>query len=387
VRRPVLLALAVAAVALAGTGIELVVDSRHAAFAYLAAFGVGLSGALGGLLFLMIAHVSQARWFVALRRLAEAMAATLPLLAILFLPIALRTHALYPWARPLDTLDADARHAVLARGAWFHPVFFLVRACGYFAIWIGVATLLRRASVAEDSLPRDRARSLRHVERQRAVSGLALPPVALSLTFAAFDWFMSIDATWASDMYGVYFFAGGLASAVGMLAIVAWLARLAGALPAEVSASHFHALGRVLFTAVLFWAYIAFCQLLLVWIADLPREIGYYADRVEGGFAVVSALLAVGHFGLPFFALLSRRLKRSAGALAFVGGWIVAAHALDVYWLVVPALGGGLRWLDAAPILFIVASCAGFGAWRYFAALPVPAGDPHLAQSLRYESP
>jgi hypothetical protein len=386
VRRAILLPLAVALAALLATALGLFVDARHAAFAYLAAFGVGLSGALGGLLFLMIAHVSRARWFVVLRRLAEAIAATLPLLLLLFVPVAFLAHVIYPWARPLDSLDAEARHAVLSRGGWFHPAFFLTRAALYFATWIGVATLLRRASLAEDAHPGERALLRQLVERQRAISGLALPPVALTLTFAAFDWFMSVDATWASDMYGVSFFAGGLTSAIGLLAVVAWTAGRAGVLPVGVSPAHFHALGRVLLTCVVFWAYISFCQLLLVWIADLPRETAYYIDRVQGGFGAVSVALGVGHFGLPFFALLSRGLKHRAGALALVGAWLVAAHALDVYWLIVPALKGGLHVLDAAPVVFVVASCVAMGTWRFLSAAPVSRNDPHLAQSLRYES-
>jgi hypothetical protein len=386
-RRPLVPIVALAAAGLLFTALGLVTDTRHAAFAYLAAFGVGLSGALGGLVFLMIAHVSRARWFVVLRRLAEALAGTLPLFVLLFVPVALLLRTLYPWAMPLDALDGEARHAVDARGLWFHPLFFLARAAVYFATWITVAALLRRASVAEDASPGRPAVLRALVERQYAVSGLALPPVALTVTFAAFDWFMSVDATWASDMYGVYFFAGGLTAAIGLLTVVAWLAKRAGILPDQVSAAHFHALGRVLLTSVVFWAYIAFCQFLLVWIADLPREIAYYADRVRGGFLPVSIVLGIAHFGLPLLALLSRRLKRSAGALAVVGAWLIAAHAVDVYWMVVPALHGGLHWLDLAPVVFVVATCAAFGAFRFFSAHAVPVNDPHLAQSLRYESP
>jgi hypothetical protein len=380
---PVLLT---AAASLALTVIALVTDPRHAAFAYLAAFGVGLSGALGGLIFLMVAHVSRARWFVVLRRLAEALAATLPLFVLLFVPVALLIHTLYPWARPLDTLDVDARHAVLARGAWFRTPFFLARAGAYFATWTGAAALLRHASLRADAHEGQDEELRRLVDRQYTISGLALPPMALTITFAAFDWFMSVDPTWTSDVYGVYFFAGGLAAAIGTLAVVAWVAKRAGALP-DLSPAHFHALGRVLLTSVVFWAYIAFCQFLLVWIADLPREVLYYSDRVRGGFLAASVALGIAHFGVPFLALLSRRLKRQPGALALVGGWMVAAHALDVYWLVVPAARDGLHWLDAAPVIFVVSSCVALGAWRFTSVRPLPANDPHLRQSLRYESP
>ena len=377
-KRALPILLGVAAVALVATVAGAWIDPRRAAFAYLAAFGVGVGGALGGLALLLIAHATHARWFVVLRRLAEALASTLPLHAVLFLPVALSLRTIYPWARPPKELDPEARHVVLAHAAWLTPRLFVARAYLCIATWIVVAWLLRRASLQGGEAG---------VARSRAIAAAALPVVALTVTLAAFDWFMSLDATWVSDVYGVYFFAGALASAVGLVAVLAWLARARGVLPAGVSAAHFHALGRVLLTAVAFWAYIAFCQALLVWMADLPREIPYYQARTEGEFRGLSIALAAAHFGVPFAALLSRPLKRRAGALALVGGWVVLAHALDVYWMVIPAMRSGARLLDAAPIVLVIAASLAFGTWRFFAEPPIPTRDPDLARSLRYESP
>jgi hypothetical protein len=154
-----------------------------------------------------------------------------------------------------------------------------------------------------------------------------------------------------------------------------------------VKPDHFHALGRVLLVGVIFWGYIAFCQFMLVWIADLPREVIFYADRVRGGWAAASVALFCARFLVPFLLLLSRSLKRRPGALACVGGWLVCAHALDMYWICVPPLGDGLRVLDVGWPVFVLAVCAAFGAWRFSAARAIPIHDPALGESLRYESP
>ena len=211
--------------------------------------------------------------------------------------------------------------------------------------------------------------------------------MALTLTFAGFDWIMSLNTRWSSDILGVYVFAGAFAGAIGATAVVACLAFRAGILPSEVRADHFHALGRVLLVAVIFWAYIAFCQFLLVWIADLGRESSFYADRGYGSWSWASAALFFLHFAVPFLLLLSRPLKRSPLSLAVVGAWLVCAHALDVYWLVLPPLHAGMRWLDLASLVGVTGVCAAFGAWRFSAASPVPIHDPALGESLRYESP
>jgi hypothetical protein len=211
--------------------------------------------------------------------------------------------------------------------------------------------------------------------------------MAFTLTFAAFDWVMSLNARWSSDIFGVYLFAGALAGAMGTTAFVAWLAWRARVLPAQVGPAHFHALGRILFMTVIFWAYTALVQLLLVWITDMQRESSFYDDRARGVWGWIAAALFAMHFAIPFLLLLSRDLKRSPGTLAFVGAWVVGAHALDVYWLVVPALHGGMRLLDLGMLAFVLGVCVAFGAWRFFAAQPVPIHDPALAESLRYQSP
>ncbi len=380
-RRAILVPSVVAAIALAPGLAQLAVDPKRALFAYAAGFDVALTIALGALLFVMIARTTRARWFVVLERLTGAIAATLPLFPVLFLPVALGLRWLYPWAGPPGALDAEGRAWAAHAHAWLNAPFFVARSYVYLLVWSALAILLRRSSIRNDVRP-----SETYLRRQRFVSAAGLPVMALTLTFAGFDWIMSLNARWSSDLLGVYVFAGAFAGAIGATAFVAWLALRAEVLPSEVRADHFHALGRVLLVAVIFWAYIAFCQFLLIWIADLGRESSFYDDRGYGSWGWVSAALFFLHFAVPFLLLLSRPLKRSPLSLAVVGAWLVCAHALDVYWLVLPPLHEGLRWLDLASLVGVTGACAAFGAWRFSAVSPVPIHDPGLSESLRYES-
>ena len=226
---------------------EIPMAPRHALFAYVAAFMSALGIALGALLFVMIAHTARARWFVVLRRVTGALASTMPLFLFLFIPIALYLKVLYPWARPLDAIDdPELRRMVEHNRVWMNPTLFIVRSYVYLGLWAALALVLRHESVDNDERP-----SQKLVSRERLVSSAGLPVVALTLTFASFDWLMPLSPLWSSDMFGFYLFAGCLGSSIGATCVAAWLAWHAGVFPEEVKPDHFHALGRVLFVGVI----------------------------------------------------------------------------------------------------------------------------------------
>jgi len=335
------------------------IDPRRAVFAYLAAFLLFAGASMGSLLFVMIAHTARARWFVVFRRVAEAIAATTPALLVLFVPIAL---------------------------SHLRTVGFAARAYLYIATWSIFAILLRRASVAADH---DDAGAREAVSRQRVLSAAGIPILALTLTFAAFDWIMPLTPRWGSDILGMLFFAGAFTVATSAVAIGAYYTYRAGLLPRAIGAgaAHFHALGRVLLVAVLLWAYLSFAQLLIIWIADLPREIAFYEDRTAGSWTLVSWALGIAHFVAPFLLLLIRDAKRDPRALAGIAAWLVLAQALDFYWLVVPSSHRAPRILDVGPFLFVIPACALLAARAFASAPAIPRRDPALAQALRYESP
>jgi hypothetical protein len=371
---------AIAVVALAGGG------TARAWAGYLVAFLFFLSLSLGGLFFVLTLHASRAGWGVVVRRLGEHLAATLPLFALLFVPLVFAAPELFSWFSP----EARAADELLAKkAAWLDPTFFWLRAVFYLLSWGVLGWWFRRASLAQD-VSRDPGAT----RRMQTIAAPALLLFAVTQTFAAFDWVMSLDPHWYSTIFGVYFFAG---SAVGVCAVLALgamaLERPAaggrGPLAGLVTIEHYHDLGKLLFAFVVFWAYIAFSQFMLIWYGNIPEETLWFAHRWHHGWEVASTALAVGHFALPFFFLLLRQAKRRRGLLAAAAVWMLVFHWLDLYWLVVPAVApesAAPHWVDL--VAFVGVGALWLAAWAGLVAgrAAVPVADPRLGESLSFEN-
>jgi len=326
--------------------------------------------------------VTNAVWFVALRRVGEGVMAVLPFLAALFWPLPIVWGKVFGWTDAPRSGSSEASRAAL--DLYVSAPAFLIRAGVFLLVICGFASFLRR-----DSLEQDRDPSIAHALRQRRVSSVGLGIVGLFVSFALFDWLMPLDGAWQSTMYGVYVSSGAAAAGLALVSILAEIARRSGRLPAAVGVSHFFAIGKLFLVTVMFWAYTGFCQLLLIWIADIPAESEFYARRVAGGWSSVSAALGIMHFGVPFLLLLSWILKRSPTRVAAVGAWLLVAHYVDVYWLILPAhdLGGpAFQWLDVSAFLAIGGACLAYGALRARNLFAIPINDPRLERSLEFEN-
>jgi hypothetical protein len=190
---------------------------------------------------------------------------------------------------------------------------------------------------------------------------------------------MSLEPLWLSTVYGIYVFSSGFVAALAVLGIAAAPER------PEIRTPHRYALGKLLLSMVIFWAYAAFVQLLVIWIANVPYEVAFYLRRIEGGWLVVAVAIGVAHFALPFLALLSREWKRRPRALAAICAWLLAAHYLHLYWLVMPVYGPlAPHWLDLAALAVNAGAVGLFAALRYRDRPLFAAGDPSFAQALGY---
>lgn len=377
------------ALALAGAGIALTIaggllDPARALQAWHVALVYWIGLAVGALLINLVFQAAQARWYVVVRRVLESVPLALPLLALLFVPVLLGAGHVFPWVHA-EALDAELRELAEHRRPYLNVPFFAARAALYLAIWTLVGHQLHRWSVRQDA-EGGAALTL----RQRRLGAAAIPFVGLAMTFAAFDWQMSLDLHLASTIFGLYYFAGSFlgAFAVVILALNSTRGR-EGHPGALMNPNHYHALGKYLLAFVAFWAYIAFSQYLLIWIANLPEEVPWYLARNRGSWLPLAVFLVVFHFLVPFFVLLSRDLKRNPRALGFMAVWVLLVHYVDVYWVMMPALRHEAAltpgWMDLAALVGVGAAAVAFVAWRVRGTAAVPVGDPYLADSLRYD--
>jgi hypothetical protein len=383
-------AAATALVGWVGVGVGHAVARVETHFAYLTAFAFVVSLALGALIFLMTTYVVGARWNTVIRRLNECVVSALPVLALCFLPILFWLGDLYLWtAEPaaLPQLSEHEAHALAHKQAYLNVPFFVVRAALYFVIWGAAALVLCRRSARRDRAAPAADEASPHGP-ERAFSAAFLPLVCLALTFAAFDWLMSLQPFWMSSIFGVYVFAGGFVASLGLVAVLAHAAARRGVAP--IRPPHFHALGRLMFGFTIFWAYIAFFQALLIALPNRPEEVVFYLRRLEGGWRVVVWALIIGRFVLPFFILLPRAIKFRGSALAWVGAGLVFGHYLDIYWLVMPMLEGRGPLPSPWDVFALLALAGTFSlaaaGWLSGKSL-VAAGDPLLEDSIAYRSP
>jgi len=348
-RRSLLVGAVALAVCLAG---GVAISREQFLHAYLAAYLFWAGVALGSLALLMLHHLVGGRWGHAIQRVLEAAASTLPCLALFFLPILLNLPGLYIWAQPGA---AERIHLLHHKALYLNVPFFWVRTLFYFAVWITLSGLLRRWS-----LEQDRTGDAGITRRLQVLSGPGLVLYGLTVTFAAFDWVMSIEPQWFSTIYGVIFIVGQGLAALAFAIVVTRLLADRKLLADTLTPNHFHDLGNLLLAFVMLWAYVAFSQYLIIWSGNIPEEIIWYVNRMAGGWRLLAFALIGLHFILPFLLLLSRTTKRHARGLFAVAVGILVMRMVDLYWVVSPAFHPtewGLHWLD------LVAPAALGGIW------------------------
>jgi hypothetical protein len=420
--------------------------ARRFFFAYLVAFCFFLSLALGNLIMLLLQHVTRSAWSVGVRRTMEHVAALMPVLGILAIPlivtVAIQRGTVYRWALPYDQSTPAAREAAahgeteeeagptgaattsleseqiknqnpqvtpetaggqpkllldsvtLQKRAWMNPVFWIIRVVVYFITWSIIALWYRRQSLLQDETG-DPELS----RRMTFWAGLCLVIMGLTLTGAAGDFIMSLDPHWYSTMFGVYFFAGSFVAGWALLILITRMIQSAGYLSRTVTREQYHDLGKWLFGFTFFWGYIAFGQYMLLWYANIPEEIEWFnrhgattVSRNITGWSYLILALLFGQLLIPFAGLLSRHVKRAIGVLVFWAAWVLTFHFMDVYWMVMPEyhVAGGPHW-TAVSLIIDLAALLGMGGLltvvllRLMAPHPLrPAADPRFPEAIAF---
>jgi hypothetical protein len=328
---------------LAAGAVFALVDRQQVLRSYLLGYLFWLGIAVGSLAVLMLHHLAGGYWGFVIRRVLESATRTLPLMALLLVPLLFGISDLYIWARP-DVVRAD--EALIHKSPYLNVPFFLIRAVVYFAIWYLLVTLLNRLSRNQDETGDDGV-----IRKFQLVSAPGLLLYGGTVTFAAVDWVMSLEPLWYSTIFGVLFMVGqGLSTLAFAIIVLRLLARYE---PVSdiVKPTHFHDLGNLMFAFLMLWAYVSFSQFLIIWSGNLPEEITWYIRRMNGGWGVIAVMLVVLHFMLPFVLLLSRKVKRAAKTLGAVAIFVIVLRVVDLFWIVVPSFhneGFHLNWLDIA---------------------------------------
>ena len=360
----------------AGVVAGFVIEPERAFAGYLAAWSAVATVAVGGLVMLLIGYAANARWPAAIRRMSEAVALGCLPVALLAIPLLVWPEHVWPWVHP----SPEAAHAVAVKRTYLSLPFFIPRSVVYLAIFAIPAELLRRWSRRRDTFAGI------DLDRERAVSSAMLPLVGLALTFGAFDWLMSLQPDWWSSGFGLYVICGALLAGLAMIVVLAWCGVASGTVP--LTGGHFHAMGRLLHAYVILWTYIAYFQAMLIQLANRPSEAKFFVDRSLDGWRVVTTLLFVLTFALPFPLLFPRRLKRRPAYLGGIAIMLLAAHYLDMWWLVIPHVSAAPvpSWTDLAALCAIGGLTTATCAWRMRGTPLLPVGDPYLADGLRYET-
>lgn len=352
--------------------------------AYLLGFMCWLGVALGSMAIVMIRHLTGGGWGMVIRRILGAAMRTLPLLALLFIPIilAVAQHRVYPWAMPLASVQDEHIREHLAKNKFITDSYlnlsgFIIRAVIYFLIWNVLSFLLSHWSKQTD-----RPGGPDNTQKFKAVAGPGLILYGFTISFAAIDWVMSLDPSWISTIFGLIILIGEVLSAMCFAVVVERILFNYKPMSEMLKPDFVHDHGKWMLTFIMVWAYFSFSQWLIIWAGNLPNEITFYLKRLSYGWGWIGLFLVLFHFAIPFAMLLSRPFKRNIRKLVWVATWLLLMCWLDLLWIIEPNFSQSLN----ITIADIVVPIAIGGIWlayffRNLAALPLlPAYDPSAGE-------
>ncbi|HXP43057.1 MAG TPA: hypothetical protein VN833_22585 [Candidatus Acidoferrales bacterium] len=355
--------------------------------AYLLGFMCWLGVALGSMAILMIRHLTGGGWGTVIRRILGAAMRTLPVLAILFIPIiiAVGQHRIYPWAMPLESIqDTHIREHLekhsFIKASYLNFSGFVIRAFFYFAIWNVLSFLLSKWSKQTDH-----AGAPDNSGRFKAVAGPGLILYGFTISFAAIDWVMSLDPSWISTIFGLLILIGEVLSAMCFAVVVERILFNYKPMSEMLTPDFVHDHGKWMLTFIMVWAYFSFSQWLIIWAGNLPAEITFYLKRLSNGWGSIGLFLVLFHFAIPFALLLSRPFKRDIRKLVWLAVWMMLMRYLDLFWIIEPNFSRTLN-ITMADVVVPIA-IGGIWLWYFFrnlAALPLlPAYDPDAHEVLQ----
>lgn len=333
----------------------------------------------GSLFFIGIEYLSGAVWSVPFRRVAEIGSAVIFVLPILIVPVLLNIHSVFHWSHAEEALKDEV---LKGKTPYLNHEFFVFRIVITLLLWYLFYFLFIKFSRKQDETSHQS-----YTKKSIVVSAVFMPVFAISLTFFAIDWLMSLEPHWYSTIFGVYYFAGTFLAALGLFTFVSIRLNESGYLLEGLGQDHYYSMGALLFAFTNFWAYIAFSQFMLIWYANLPEETFWYIARSKGTWLYFSLGIIFVKFIVPYVVLLPQPAKSDPKRLKFISLWILFAHYYDLFWIVMPTYYKEyffFGWVEISSILlgigFVVVIFYSFANNTNL----IPIGDPKLKRAIEF---
>lgn len=334
---------------------------------------------IGSLFLVAIEYLGGAVWSTPFRRIPEFLGAILFILPIIAIPVYMNLHDMFHWTHTEDVMSDEI---LSGKAPYLNVQFFTIRVIAIFLIWIIFYLLITKRSRKQDTTGDQKLTTV-----NTRISAAFIPFFAITITLASVDWIMSLEPHWFSTIFGVYYFSGTVLAALAVATFLVVYLNEKGILIKGIKTDHYYSFGALLFAFVNFWAYIAFSQFLLIYYANIPEETFWYLDRWEDGWLYVSVFLIIVHFVVPYFGLVSQPSKTNPSRLKFMSIWILLAHIVDLYWLIMPTYSTDalpLSWFELGfPMLTFGIMVIIFGMKAKKENL-IPIGDPKLKRGLDF---
>jgi hypothetical protein len=353
------------------TAVAYLIEPRHAAYNNVIGLLLLISVSVGAVFLIALEYLTGAVWSVPMRRIVEFISGLVVVVPLLAIPLFFSLHEVFEWTH-INIVTQDK--LLTAKAPYLNEYFFSARFVVFATLWIVFYWLFTHNSLRQDTV-----QEAKFTRRNVRLGALFMPIFAITITFTAVDWIMSIEPHWFSTILGVYYFSGTVLAALGVATYFVITLHETGALP-NLRRDHFYSLGALMFVFTNFWAYIAFSQFMLTWYANLPEETFWFIKRWQNGWEYVSILLIIVRFAVPYAVLLSQEAKMDPRRLKIMALWMLGAHMLDLYWLTMPTFSSNvtLSWIELSTPVLVTGTIILMVSYKMKRHNLVPVGDPKL---------
>lgn len=337
--------------------------------------------------FICINILGQSSWQTTFRRIPEAIAAVVPVFAILSLVVFIaivmgHQHHIYHW---LDK-EAVATDKILTwKKGFLNPTFFFVWTVITLTVWVVVGKKIKQLSLKADAGEITGEDARKYIWNNTVWAGIFVVFFALTTgSTIPWLWLMSIDAHWYSTMYSWYTFMSSFVGGLTLIALFVVYLKNLGYLE-HTSREQLHDIGKYIFAFSIFWAYLWFSQFMLIWYANIPEETVYFQPRVQGAYNAIFWINFIVNFIAPILILMTRGSKRNYAIVTFMSIALFLGHWLDFYQMVMPGSVGdhfSLGWYEIGMLAFFIGILMFFTGRALAKAPLVPVYHPYLKESL-----